>query len=50
MDESGIVTPVNILHGNENESADPPKLLEKEQIKGIKATAVTADSLYDPAR
>jgi len=50
MDESGIVTSVNLLHGNENESVDLPSLLRKEQTKGIEGNAVTADSLYDSAR
>jgi hypothetical protein len=50
MDESGIVTSVNLLHGNENESVDLPSLLRKEQTKGIEGNAVAADSLYDSAR
>ncbi len=50
MDESGIVTSVNILHGNESESTDLPELLKKDESVGIKATAITADSLYDSAK
>jgi IS5 family transposase len=50
MDESGIVTSVNLLHGNENESVDLPSLLRKEQTKGIEGNTVTADSLYNSAR
>jgi hypothetical protein len=47
MDDNGIITSVNLLHGNESESIDLPRLLEKEQTKGIEGSAVTADSLYD---
>lgn len=47
MDESGIVTAIDVLHGNESESTDLPRLLEKEQLRGICGTGVTADALYD---
>jgi len=50
MDASDIVISVDILNGNENESMDLPNILKKEEIKGIKGNAVTADSLYDSAR
>ncbi len=39
------MTSVNLLHGQESESIDPPNLLKKEQTKGIKGCAVAADSL-----
>jgi IS5 family transposase len=50
MDESGIITSVNLLHGQESESIDLPRLLKKEQTKGIEGSAVTADSLYDSSK
>ena len=50
MDESGIITSVNLLHGQESESTDLPRLLEKEQTKGIEGNAVAVDSLYGSAK
>ncbi|BAL80247.1 putative transposase [Caldisericum exile AZM16c01] len=50
MDESGIVTSVNLLHGNESESTDLPALLRKDESIGIEGYALTADSLYDSAK
>jgi len=49
MDESGVVTSINVLNGNQSESSDLPKLLEKERINGIDGKAVVADALYDSA-
>ena len=50
MDESSIVTSVNVLHGNESESTDLPKLLRKDKSIGVEGSALTADSLYDSAK
>jgi hypothetical protein len=50
MDESGIVTSINTLPGNESESMDLPELLEKERIKGIEGNAVTAGALYNSTK
>ncbi len=49
MDESGIVTSINVLHGNQSESSDLLSLMEKDRINGINGKAVVADALYDSA-
>jgi len=46
-DESEIVTSVDLLKGNENEGSHLKELLEKDESKGIKSDAVTADAKYD---
>jgi hypothetical protein len=45
MDENGIVTSVNLLCGNENESVDLPNLLRKEQTKGIEGSEISRFTL-----
>jgi len=49
LDESEIVTSFDLLQGNQNEGSQLCQLLEKEEVKGIKAEAVVADALYDSA-
>ena len=49
LDESEIVTSVDLLQGNQNEGSQLRCLIEKEEAKGIKAEAVVADALYDSA-
>ena len=49
IDESGIVTSVDLLSGNRNEAGQLNRLLDKEEAKGIKSEAVVADAQYDSA-
>lgn len=46
QDESRIVTSCDTLQAHQNEGHQLPKLLEKEQQKGLRSKAVAADSIY----
>ncbi|MEW6106931.1 MAG: IS1182 family transposase [Bacillota bacterium] len=48
-DESEIITSLDVLSGNAHEGAELDALLEQEQQKGVTATAVVGDSLYESA-
>ena len=49
MDESGLITSVDVFGRNENECTKLKDLLQEEKENGITSEAVTADGLYDPA-
>lgn len=46
-EESGLVTSIDTLPGNENEGAKLKEMVEEELSKGLKMEEMTADKLYD---
>ncbi|MFH1283874.1 MAG: transposase [bacterium] len=49
MDDSGIVTSVEVVSGETNESVGLEGLIKEDKSKGIESECVAADGLYDNA-
>jgi hypothetical protein len=50
MDESGVVTSVETLPGNVNESCRVVSFLKEEKERGLEGSGATMDALYDSGK